>query len=282
MATRRKTTTTQSASKSTTAKPRPGKSTSIPMGALEEWTNMFVQDVNRFELAELDWPRGIKTLSNIELDAHLTRVTSDSLSLGTITKIFSDLKTYSAKARDVFAELKDFIAKFKDLDKKIFEIVKKLQNADKDDPDAETLILTYLLKGECKDRLGTAIKRPEGEFQKEYFNIGLDLGKILLQRSLDKKYGLLWLADPNENLDEPKKAHKFWETNVTKLSDPLIGSGVSAGLSIIPSLQDDAKKAASMVIGVSSSKTVEALVAKAIDKSPQKWIDYMKAVEEKG
>ncbi len=37
-----------------------------------------------------------------------------------------------------------------------------------------------------------------------------------------------------------------------------------------------------MVIGVSSSKTVEALVAKAIDYNPQMWIDRMKAIEGKG
>jgi hypothetical protein len=275
MATKRKATNTKSRSKSVKTQQRSAKTKSNDLPALESWADMFVRDVRDYELTEL-----AHSDERYYIEAGFG---IDSLKLKTIREILSDLKTYGNQARDVFAELKDFIAKFSDLDpQKIIDIVTQLQQPKTNDPEAETLILTYLLKGECKDRLGTVIKKPEGALQTEYFNIGLDLSKILLQRFLDKKYGLLWLPDSNSSLDDQKKAHRFWETYVTKLSDPLIGSGVSAGLSAIPSLQDDAKKGASMVIGVSSSKTVEALVAKAIDYNPQMWIDRMKAIEGKG
>ena len=245
---------------------------------LDAWTSMFAEDVRRESL------RGVIDISDRKwgeiyaIDYQLSATTT-ALGFNSISEILANLKKYSEDARDVFAELKEIVQNFSNVSDKIIEIVTDVENTKKDNPEAQLLILRYLIKGKCTDRFGEEIKRPEGEFKNEYFNIGIDMGKIVLQRTLDKKLGLLWFADSDTHLDDQKKAHKFWEAEATKLSNPLIGAAVSAGLSAIPKLQDDAKKAASMVIGVSFSKSVEGVISKSIEKNPTKWIESMKKIE---
>jgi hypothetical protein len=256
-----------------------------------EWTTPFEEEIKNVQPEQLKgvtlaFPKSKGFLSSMDkrprelyLNSHAIAFTSDALSLKSIQNIFNDLKKAAEEVGQHYARLSELVMSFSDISGNIIDMVMEADTDNDPDPKSRLLILRYFIKGKCTDRFGEEIVKPEGDLRSEYFTVGLDIGRILLQREIERKTGLLWLAKSSNELKDVEKAHKFWESHATKLSNPLIGAGISAGLAAIPTLSDNASKAASMVIGVTCSKTVESLVAKAIEQDPDKWIDRMKLIE---
>ena len=57
-----------------------------------------------------------------------------------------------------------------------------------------------------------------------------------------------------------------------------MGAGISAGLTVVPGLPEDGKKAVSMVASVTFSKPIELVISKAVESSPSEWIELARKV----
>jgi hypothetical protein len=236
-----------------------------------------VVDIEQLELssAPIDAPQ------QLFLSTQTTAILqNEGLALGGLPEALQNVWDWSKQALIVYSEVKDFVAQFTNIGDRIQEFVLNASQAEDNTP--TILVLKYLLKGQCTDRLGREIKKPSNGNEENYFQVALDIGKILLQRKFDEQFHLPWLAAPTDDLG---KTHRFWALQVSELSKPLIGAGVSAGLAVIPTglavipgLSEDGKKAVSMVAGVTFSKPIEYVIYRTIDTSPERWIELTKKI----
>jgi hypothetical protein len=138
----------------------------------------------------------------MQINAELTNAFDDIANY--ISAFLRDRNNALGTANRVFERVKKLINP-EGIETRIIEFVTDVSESEIDDPDTKALVLQYLLNGECKNRLGVKIKKPEGEFKKEYFNIAIDIGRIALEREMDQDLRLLWLAAKDEDLDEKSR-----------------------------------------------------------------------------
>jgi hypothetical protein len=143
---------------------------------------------------------------------------------------------------------------------------------DKDNHDLTTLILRYVILGECTTRLGEKISRPDKKIEDVYFDVLLDVARIVFEDRWNKQFKLPWLE--NDTTDLGKKCLK-WEKRAGDLGDyagGAFGRAVAAvaatAISPFVKLPDEATKAVGFLFGITARKTSEVVVGNEIIKNP--------------
>jgi hypothetical protein len=138
--------------------------------------------------------------------------------------------------------------------------------------DVHTQILRYLILGECKTRLGDKISRSEKNIEDIYFDVLLDVARIIFEDRWNNAHNLPWLADKKS-----KKSSIFrgWEKRAGDLGNYMggaVGRAVSAGVTSIISplikLPDEVSRAIAFLFGITCRKEAETAMHLEILSNP--------------
>jgi hypothetical protein len=130
-------------------------------------------------------------------------------------------------------------------------------------PDLSTLLLNYLVLGECKTRLGETIALPSDDSKDKPLDTLLGVLRIISEDQWNNRHKtfLPWLAD---NESDSAAQYKTWEIRAGSLGDTLAGAlgraaavGATSLLSPFIKLPDEVTIAVSFIAGVQGRKMAE-------------------------
>jgi len=144
--------------------------------------------------------------------------------------------------------------------------------SDKKRQNVQSQILRYMILGECQTRLGEKISRPEKNIEDVYFDVLLDVARVIFEDRWNTANNLPWLADDQS---KTSNIYRGWEKRAGDLGNYMggavgraIAAGVTSVLSPIVKLPDEVSRAIAFLFGVTCRKAAETAMQAEIKHNP--------------